>query len=54
MQDRVKYVRLVNLLIPLYRTYRNIIVVLANDKFQLADQYRSQGELYIISQELSG
>ena len=28
-----------NLLISLYRTYRNIIVALANEMIQLADQY---------------
>ena len=33
-----------NLLIPIYRTYRNIIVAPANEMFQLADEYRSQEE----------
>ena len=48
MQDRIEYVRLMNLLIPLYRTYRNIIVVPSNEMFQLADQFRSQGESQLL------
>ena len=41
---RVVCERSMNLLIPLYRTYRNIIVAPANEMFQLADEYRSQEE----------